>query len=796
MTALGPLVLPNDVVMLPVMQLPPDVRNRIEHQPGDYCVTRPRSRVTTSVVDQGTASLLERFRKPTTIVDAVITFSSDHGLEPRQMLDNAFPVLAGFVRDGLLLPADSALVLPVESSLAPGDVVGNAEIVESVQVLLDTEVYLIRLADGSLAALKIAREGAQTDVTPLLLHEETILRTLDGRHNPHLLGSGEHAGRPFLILSWVAGVDLHDAAAEARQLGGPEGIAALLDLADRVVAAFTHLHGLDVLHGDVHPRNLLVGPDQHVVLLDYAFAVRIRSGECGAPAQRRGVDFFLDPETADAHLTGRTGSPPTAAGEQYSVAALTYLVLTGAHTHTFSLQPEHMLRQLRDEPPLPFNTLNLPGTERALRRALSKDPARRHPSVAHLLRSLRTAAVSDRTAASSVASARRQPEPCRKLLDNVLARMAVPGPLFDGGLAPPTASAMHGGAGLAYALLRIAQRRGDEQTLALADLWSVQATHSSDQEAAFVHRELNIIPQVFGKNSFYHYVSGVHCVQALVAQARGDEWSRDVALDAFLRTAGALCPELDVAFGRSGLLLGCAILLEACSGTSREPALRSLGTKLRDSVWSELAGAAPIADGHRLRTLGAAHGWSGYLFAVLRWAQASASPSPEGLADRLDQLGALARPSGRGLLWPFEARGPRSDTLMGASWCNGGAGHVHLWQLAHTLTGEPRYEQWAQGAVWSAYEAPLNAPGDLCCGLAGRSYALLRHYAKVGDPIWLARARKLANHAATSMLDASVRPDSLYKGGVGTALLVCELDTPEFARMPLYDGEGWPRRPG
>ena len=98
MTALGPLVLPNDVVMLPVMQLPPDIRNRIEHQPGDYCVTRPRSRVTTSVVDRGTASLLERFRKPTTIVDAVITFSSDHGLEPRQMLDDAFPVLAGFVR--------------------------------------------------------------------------------------------------------------------------------------------------------------------------------------------------------------------------------------------------------------------------------------------------------------------------------------------------------------------------------------------------------------------------------------------------------------------------------------------------------------------------------------------------------------------------------------------------------------------------------------------------------------------------------------------------------------------------
>lgn len=35
-----------------------------------------------------------------------------------------------------------------------------------------------------------------------------------------------------------------------------------------------------------------------------------------------------------------------------------------------------------------------------------------------------------------------------------------------------------------------------------------------------------------------------------------------------------------------------------------------------------------------------------------------------------------------------------------------------------------------------------------------------------------------------------MRPDSLYKGKIGTALLVCEMETPELARMPLYDAEG------
>ncbi|MFK4038910.1 lanthionine synthetase LanC family protein [Nonomuraea wenchangensis] len=799
MTVLGPFVLPGDVVVAPVAGLPPELRERIEHRPGDYCVTRPRSRATTSVIDEGTASLLERFREPTTIVDAVITFSSATGLEPRRTLEEVFPVLAGFVRDGLLLPAGSALTEPIEAALGPGDVVGDAEIVETVQVLLDTEVHLARLPGGSPAALKIAREGSEGDLAPLLRREAAVLRLLDGRAGPRLLGSGEHAGRPYLLLSWVAGVDAHDAADEARRLGGPEGVGALLGLVERVVAAFAALHALGVLHGDVHPRNVLVGPDQEVVLLDFGLSAYQGAGP--APPRGGGVDFFLEPESARARLAGRSCEPLTAAGEQYAVAALAYLLLTGAHTHAFSLHPEHMLRQLRDEPPLPFaghGAAELPATERVLRRALAKSPGDRYPSLAALSRALRTAARADQTATGPTAgraTGRGSDGPERALLDRVLSRLDVPGPLFDGGLVPPTASVMNGAAGFAYALLRIAEARSDGHLLALADAWAVRAAAAASAggeagAAAFVNESLGIVPELTGRGSLYHQVSGVHLVQARIATARGDARSRDAAVEAFLGAAQAPCPELDLAFGRSGLLLGCATLLEGCAGPALEGRLRASGARLSESVRADLARAAPVADGHRLGTLGAAHGWAGCLFALLRWARASSSPPPEGVIGFLDQLGALAHPAGRGLLWPVKAGGPRPDPLLGASWCNGTAGLVPLWWLARELTGERRYEERARGAAWSAYEAPLPGPADLCCGLAGRAYALLAHHARTGDPIWQARARLLAAHAATRVREAAQRPDSLHKGEVGVALLVAELDTPRWARVPLYEGDG------
>ncbi|MDA0632717.1 hypothetical protein OUY22_04755, partial [Nonomuraea sp. MCN248] len=467
---------------------------------------------------------------------------------------------------------------------------------------------------------------------------------------------------------------------------------------------------------------------------------------------------------------------------------LVYLMLTGAHTHAFSLHPEHMLRQVRDEPPLPFSAqgpARLPATERVLRRALSKDPDDRYPSLAGLLRSLRAAAASDRAAAPVA-----RPGGGGKLLDRVLSRLDVPGPLFDAPLEPPTASVTNGAAGFAYALLRIAQRRGDGHLLALADAWAVRAAAAGEE--AFVNESLGIVPALTGGASLYHQVSGVHCVRALIARARGDAGSRDAALEAFLRAASAPCPELDVAFGRSGLLLGCATLLEECAGSPLDGGLRSLGARLSDSVRSELACAPPIAHGQRLRALGAAHGWAGCLFALLRWARASSTPLAGEVPGLLDQLGALAHPAGRGLLWPFRAGGPRPDPLMGASWCNGGTGLVPLWWLARTLTGEPRYEEWARGAAWAACEAPLPGPADLCCGLAGRAYALLGQHAMTGDALWLARAETLAAHAATRVLEAAQRPDSLHKGEIGVALLIGELDTPHAARMPFYEGEGSP----
>ena len=123
---------------------------------------------------------------------------------------------------------------------------------------------------------------------------------------------------------------------------------------------------------------------------------------------------------------------------------------------------------------------------------------------------------------------------------------------------------------------------------------------------------------------------------------------------------------------------------------------------------------------------------------------------------------------------------------MRASWCNGAAGFVHLWTAAERHFGDPHYGRLAHAAAWTAFDAPQSG-GDLCCGLGGRSYALLDLHRHTGDPAWRHRARDLAERAARRIRTHARRYDSLYHGAVGVALLAADLADPGQGGMPLFD---------
>lgn len=724
--------------------------------------------------------------------------------------------------------------------------VGRWRVVSCVHLLHDVEVYQVRDGRNRYAALKIVRNPRSSAVA-LLKNERATLSKLAGgpphlkqsratgrnassrqrgRHQwnalvgkdpgiaPRLIDSGVHERRPYLVTAWRNGTDAGTAAFECRQAPPEERASRLGVLLASIAAAYADLHDHGVLHGDVHTKNIRVAADGSITLLDFGWSRRGRGRARRGARGRAGAGIAYEPEYARAVLAGRAPPVLTARAEQFNVASLLYQLWTGSMYRRFSLNVDRAFRQVALEPPRSFRSVRAtphPQIEAVLRRALTKEPSRRFPSMRTMARALarataqngaptpnangrhalvRLSPVVPSTAALNHKQALTNGSPTA---DALLAVLRLTGPeAIDMIPRSPTCSLASGAAGVAYALARIATLRNDPQSLAWADVWASRAHRHRESPRAFHGEEGHLTPEHVGDVSLWHAQPGVFLARALVASLSRDESARAHAVDSFIAALRVRGESLDVTHGIAGSLLGYALLVETALDGRERRRLQVAGERALDALWSLLGRQPGLRDAGNELNVGVAHGWGGLLYATLRWCEVTSARVAQRVKRRLDDLAGIAEPFGRGVRWPWLVHGVpfAARELYAPGWCNGSAGLVPLWLLAHRLTGARRYGDLALGSAHHAWESEVDAGPHLCCGRSGQAFAMLAMFQATGAGEWLERAHTLAQRA----LDArplwndgqgARRPESLYFGDVGIALLLAELEYPNEARMPL-----------
>lgn len=208
------------------------------------------------------------------------------------------------------------------------------------------------------------------------------------RH-PHialLYEFGQADGETFLTMEYVAGPSL-------RQLleSGPLPPERAIALAEQIAAALDYAHSLGIVHCDVKPSNIIVGPNDQAVLIDFGLAQIAEDPAITGDSALLGTPHYMAPEQARDN-----GAQP--ASDQYALAAVVYEMLTGVppfsgksaagvlHAHIYELPPAVSERR----PSLP-EAINA-----ALLRGLAKQPAERYPSAAAFAAALRAAFVAQR----------------------------------------------------------------------------------------------------------------------------------------------------------------------------------------------------------------------------------------------------------------------------------------------------------------------------------------------------------------------------------------------------------------
>ena len=786
------LVLPEEVLVFPVTDLPPPIRAAIGCAPDDYAVTRERSRRTTRVVDRAAADLIEEFRRPSSAVDAIFRFIQRAGLETEGVVEGCVPMLNEFIADGFLVPAGMERAAIDDHELRVGEHVGQWEVLEALQIVEDTEVYRVKSRDGAEAALKRVSADAEPWVRAALRNELRVLARLEGETAPEPLEDGTAEDEPYLVISWCEGTPVTSVASRLRRPWSLEARREVAEICVAVLGAYVDLHRQGVVHGDVHPRNLLHAADQNRVhVVDFGLGQVLSESEQTFPGG--GVSAFFTPEYAAATLADeRAPAPPaTIASEQYSLAALLYELLTGEHYLHQVLEGKRWLEAVCTQPPRAFRRLALPASpeiESVLARALAKDPADRYGSMEEFRMAFAEAVDADLTDEQPTPAATSAWNP-PGLFPALAARLDLDGEL-DRALSRPTATVNFGAAGIAYLFYRASCVLERPDLLALADVWIERAKlalESQPSEACFDPR-VGLEPDTVGRTALYHSAVGVHCVDGLIACVSDDRERADTAVDRFIATTESSEGRNDLTTGRAGHLIGCASLMEAIRAAGfAENRLLDLGLARQAELVSDWRSCAQAVAGSVDPFLGVAHGWAGVAFAMLRFQPISLEPLPEAATEMLAELESLALRDADRAWWQ---RGPDDDVVW-PGWCHGSPGYAMLWTQAHRVLSEDRFLDLARMAAEHAWSEP--APmGHLCCGTAGQAYAFLSLHRLTGEGVQVDRARSMLDRATSFIGGQGMTPNSLYKGEVGVAVLEAELEEPLLSAMPMFESEGWP----
>lgn len=332
---------------------------------------------------------------------------------------------------------------------------------------------------------------------------------------------------------------------------------------------------------------------------------------------------------------------------------------------------------------------------------------------------------------------------------------------------PPWASIAFGAAGIATAQWR------SGRSVASAQRWLTAASRASRARGAFWSPALGTER---ARDSLYYGADGLSFLRVLIA-SRGDRRE----LRAFLaRCRRCLGGPSELLFGVAGYLTSLLILYRRV----REPRVLQVADELAYDLLERAGGRRGWARAPRLAF---AHGRAGTFHALLTWSLVGGRQLP---AEIVSELARLADDVARG--GTKGASSPDSpSTARQRSWCNGAAGLVLLWARAYEHTPDVMYLRHARDAARFTLTYIDDAPGDLCCGLAGRAYALLAMDRIAPGRGWFEHADAMASHAATAMLDAcGPWPNGLYKGYPGLACLARDLSARAGARagFPLVEG--------
>lgn len=277
--------------------------------------------------------------------------------------------------------------LPFPPDLDPGMKLEGWEVQQLLDASPRSQLYIVENVDtGQRAVMKTPSVNFQDDPAYIerFVLEEWVGRRIDTPHVVKIVAKTRPPQFLFHLLEFVDGQPLDEWAKAART---PE-VTAVVSIIEQAVEGVRVLHRHEILHQDLKPANLMIGPDGFVKVIDFGSVSVAGIRELDAPFDR-GRNLGTTRYAAPEYRLGSTASPRS---DQFSLAVIAYELLTGKHPFGEAFEAANSpgdFAKLRYTPAFRHNPLVPVWIDGALRKATRLQPEGRYEVLSEFVADLR-----------------------------------------------------------------------------------------------------------------------------------------------------------------------------------------------------------------------------------------------------------------------------------------------------------------------------------------------------------------------------------------------------------------------
>lgn len=220
---------------------------------------------------------------------------------------------------------------------------------------------------------------------------------------------GQDGDMQYIVMEYVEGSDLKSAILQQNMLPIDRAVA----IAEAVAEGLDAAHQAGLVHRDIKPQNIMIGPSDRVKITDFGIAKSQLSTAMTETGITFGTADYISPEQA-------RGQSATYSSDLYSLGVTLYEMLTGRLPFNGESSVSVAMQHVSTEPPplRMYNPRVPPQLEALVLRSLDKNPSQRPESArefAHMLRNYRNVGVQATTIRPVASTPLQQPQPVQRV---------------------------------------------------------------------------------------------------------------------------------------------------------------------------------------------------------------------------------------------------------------------------------------------------------------------------------------------------------------------------------------------